>query len=69
MAKTVNIRPHITASIFHQFRPAAAAAAEAVAGAGAGACSLTGSQFCESESNQNQLKEANQINSHSLYVV
>lgn len=65
MAKTVNIRPHITASIFHQFRPAAAA--EAVAGAGA--CSLTGSQFCESESNQNQLKEANQINSHSLYVV
>lgn len=68
MAKTVNIRPHITASIFHQFRPAAAAA-EAVAGAGAGACSLTGSQFCESESNQNQLVEANQINSHSLYVV
>lgn len=68
MAKTVNIRPRITASIFHQFRPAAAAA-EAVAGAGAGACSLTGSQFCESESNQNQLKEANQINSHSLYVV
>lgn len=67
MAKTLNIRPHITASIFHQFRPAAAA--EAVAGAGAGACSLTGSQFCESESNQNQLKEANQINSHSLYVV
>lgn len=67
MAKTVNIRPHITASICHQFRPAAAA--EAVAGAGAGACSLTGSQFCESESNQNQLKEANQINSHSLYVV
>lgn len=67
MAKTVNIRPRITASIFHQFRPAAAA--EAVAGAGAGACSLTGSQFSESESNQNQLIEANQINSHSLYVV